>query len=121
MNVFGFVLFLLASPSTDTANGNITAVCNQTVVMVCNGSGNPQPDFMWTFTPVDSSLKSVVEAPTPTSLRSMKYQSVLTLYNVQGGQSGNEGTYQCLINNTIGAPSKVIFTLSVTCEYLNIL
>ena len=113
------IFCLLAPPSTDTADRSISAVCSQTVVLLCNGSGNPQSDITWTFTPVYSSQQSRIEAPNSTPLGWMKYQSVLSLYNVQGGKSGNEGTYQCLINNTIGDAAKVIFILSVTCEYVN--
>ena len=114
------VLFccLLAPPGTDTADGNISAVCGEPVEMQCNGSGNPQPSITWTFMPVYSSQPLKVEAPNQTALGWMKYQSVLSLPNVQGG---NEGTYQCLINNTIGGAQIVTFMLSVTCEYVIIM
>ena len=117
------VLFccLLAPPSTDTADGNISAVCGEPVEMQCNGSGNPQPSITWTFMPVYSSQPLKVEAPNQTALGWMKYQSVLSLYNVRSGKSGHEGTYQCLINNTIRGAQKVIFMLSVTCEYVIII
>ena len=117
------VLFccLLAPPSTDTADGNISAVCGEPVEMQCNGSGNPQPSITWTFMPVYSSQPLKVEAPNQTALGWMKYQSVLSLYNVRSGKSGHEGTYQCLINNSIGGAQKVIYILSVTCEYVIII
>ena len=107
----------LAPPSTDTADRNISAVCSQTVEMQCNGSGNPQPSITWTFMPVYSSQPLEVEAPDPTILGWMKYQSVLSLYNVRSGKSGHEGTFQCLIQNTVGSAQKVILMLSVNCEY----
>ena len=113
------MFFLLAPPSTDTADRSISAAYSQTIVLSCNGSGNPQPVITWTFTPVYSSQRLRIEAPNSTRLGWMKYQSVLSLYSVQGGKSGNEGTYQCHINNTIRDAAKVIFMLSVTCECVN--
>ena len=115
--VFAFIFCLLAPPSTDTADRNISAVCTLTVTLSCNGSGNPQPNFTWTFRPTCSSQPTKVEALTTTSLGWMKYQSNIVLYNVQGGGGGSEGAYQCLINNGIGDTSKVVFMLSVTCKY----
>ena len=114
--MFGFIS-LLAPPSTDTADRSISAVCSQLVIMPCNGSGNPEPNISWAFTPLVTSQPSIFKAPTSTSLGWKKYQSILTLYNVRGGKCGNEGTYQCIINNTIGESRKVNFILSITCKY----
>ena len=115
LNVFGFTFCLLVPPSTDNGGDNINAVCSQDVTMSCSASGNPQPVISWTFWKLFSSQPLKIKASPPTPFGWMKYQSNISLDNVH---PGDKGTYQCLINNTVGDSRKVVFMLNVTCKYL---
>jgi hypothetical protein len=107
-----FTIDVLTPPSTDSVDTNVNATCNEAAIMQCNGSGNPQPNITWTFTPIDGRQHFIVTASVPTPLGGIKYQSVLTVSNVQ---VRDEGAYECLVDNGIGDAVKVIYTLSLEC------
>ena len=99
--IFNYLSFHIVPPQLVISPGDQTVNESDTLLVLCNASGNPAPHITWTKV-------GMTGPPTATGNR-MKIANV--------SHEKHDGIYECTASNGIGKNATVLFKVTVNCRY----
>ena len=98
-------LYILDRPEIKTLPLNVTETERNNVTLICNATGNPEPQFSW------YKVKNTVKSNNRINLSANN--SPLTITDVNRKDSGG---YLCVAHNEVGNDTSIIVILDVQCK-----